>query len=60
MTSTQNTKVVISGTKATVKITNTTAKILSNVHPTQPLKGTKNPPHVQVNLPKSIRKLFGA
>lgn len=59
MTSTQNTQVVVSGTKATVKVTNNVTNILSNVHPTQPQKGTKNPPHVQVNLPKQIRKLFG-
>ncbi len=59
MTSTQTTKVVISGTKATVKVSNNVIKILSNVHPVQPQKGTKNPPHVQVNLPKGIRKLFG-
>jgi len=47
-----------SGTHTTLKVTNTVTKIMSNIHPTQPMKGTQNPPHVQVKLPPSISKLI--
>ena len=43
-------KVIVSGNNVTVKRTNSIAKILSDVHPKQPEKGTKNPVHVQVNI----------
>lgn len=53
---TETRKLVISGTHVSVKITNTLTNILSNIHPKQPMKGTMNPPHVQVKLPPSIAK----
>lgn len=56
-TENMTTTVKKSGTHASVKITNPIAKILANVHIPSPQKGTKNPPHIQVNLPPSLAKL---
>jgi len=46
-----------SGTKLTVKITATITNILSSVRPASqisPQKGTQNPPHIHVKVPKSM------
>lgn len=46
-------KVVISGTKTTIKITAPIESLLNSVRSKyiQPQKGTKNPPHLQTKLP---------
>jgi len=46
-------KVVISGTKATLKISTTVTNLLSSVRPAKqisPQKGSQNPPHAHVNI----------
>ncbi len=51
-----NTQVKKSGTHTTVKIQMPVAKVMQNIHPSQPMKGTHNPPHVQVRVPPSMAK----
>ncbi len=46
-------KIVISGSKATLKISTTTTNLLSSVRPAKqisPEKGKQNPPHAHVNI----------
>lgn len=47
-------KIVISGTKATVK--RPAPQSPANIRPVQPMKGTRNPQHTQTNLPPSLNK----
>lgn len=55
-------KIVISGTKATLKISTTLTNLLSSVRPAKqvsPQKGSQNPPHVHVNIHKVVTKKEG-
>jgi hypothetical protein len=50
-------QIKISGTHATVKLQMPVTQVLSNIHPQQPMKGTNNPPHIQVNISKFYQKV---
>lgn len=51
-------KLVFSGTKATIKIIGSIATLLGSVRTKdlQPMKGTKNPAHLQTKLPKYLAR----
>lgn len=50
------TQIKKSGTHTSVKIVNPITTLLSSIKAMkiQPEKGTKNPPHIQYTLPKSV------
>lgn len=48
------TEIKKSGNKVSVKTTGSIAWLLGAIRIPQPQKGTKNPPHLQTNLPKSL------
>jgi hypothetical protein len=49
-------KLQISGTRASIKIVTPIENRMNSMRPVQPQKGTRNPEHLQTNLPKSIVK----
>jgi len=49
-------KLQISGTRASIKIVVPIETRMNSQRPVQPQKGTRNPEHLQTNLPKSIVK----
>lgn len=53
-------KIKIQGTKGTVKISGTITNILSSIRgKPDPAKGSKNPPHHHVRLPRTITSNTG-
>lgn len=49
-----STEIKISGTKVTVKRDAPTSP--ANVRPVDPMKGTRNPAHIQPNLPPALAR----
>ena len=53
-------KLQISGTHASIKIVAPIETRMNSQRPKSPQKGTRNPEHLQTNLPKSIvKKILG-